>query len=276
MSSCALQVDVRPIPPIVAGVGNTAPAIVSGVGATAPPIVASARAIASGITGTVGARPAIDASVLARPAITVDVGARPPIVVEVGGCMSSFLDTLELRAARAQRDVVKLAAYTTAINVPGVTPVELPTGLVIYPSFRDTGLIEISVGAAHANMNGATLTLALMMGPAGALVNVANFTTPAINPASSAGNFQLEFMLRVRSRGPQALNYGGWFQWNDASGPQQSPIVGRITTANFGNPANGDNGDVEVRLDASLSTSGPTLNLSGYLIEQHSPRALAQ
>lgn len=194
--------------------------------------------------------------------------------------MSSFLDTLDLRARREQRDIVKLAAYTTATNIPGTSPVELPTGLVVYPSFRDTGLIEISVGAAHANMNGATLSLALMMGPAGGLVNVANFTTPAINPTSGAGSFQLEFFLRIRSRGPGAHNYAGQFQWNDPGGSQWSPIVGRIVTSGaytgFGDPNNGDHGDVEIRLDASLSGSGPTFNMSGYLIEQHSPRALSQ
>ena len=194
--------------------------------------------------------------------------------------MQPFLDGLEREAERTRRDLKRLAAYTTTINVPDTTPVEFPTGLVVYPSMRDTGFVEITLGGAHANMNGATVTIALYMGPFGNLVNVANFTSPAINVSSGVGNFQFEFFLRVKSQGPNSHNYAGQFVWNDPAGVQVSPVIGRLVTSGaytgFGDVANGDNGDVEVRVDVSISASGPTFNVRNYLIEQHSPRGLSQ
>lgn len=280
MSDCVLVVDAKPIEPLVAAVGSSAPPLVADARARPASFEADARAIVSKITASVWAVPTLTAAVAARPPIVAAVRSRPPIIVDVGGCLDPFIASIERAAERARRDVKKLAAYTTSINIPDASAVELPTGLIVYPSFRDTGLIEITLGGAHANMNGATLTLALMLGPSGALVNVANFTTPVINPTSGVGNFQLEFSLRLKSQGPTSHNYSGEFRWNDPGGVSTSPIIGRIVTSGtytgFADPANGDNGDVEVRIDAYLSASGPTFNVRNYLIEQHSPRALSQ
>lgn len=276
-----LQAAVHAIPTITAGVGNPAPTLVANARARPAQITANARARAA-LTASARSIAPLGGTVRAKAPLVAAAHSIPTIVASLGGDLMGYLETLALRAERAQRDLITLAAYSTAINVPGTSPVELPTGLVVYPSFRDKGMIEITCSVAHANMNGASLTFALMMGPAGGLANVANWTTPAINVAAGGGNFQIDFSVRIKSQGPGSHGIGGWFSWNDSSGTAPlSPIIGRLTSPNgaytgFADPTNGDHGDVEIRLDAYLSASGPTLNVRNYLIEQHSPHTLSR
>lgn len=279
MTDCDIVAELTPVAAIGAALGT--PATITAALAV-PSAITAGLGTPQAITAALGAPGAISAALAAPGAITASLAEVLGIEASLGDDMQPYLFGIERAAERARRDVKKLAAYTTsiALHTTAPNPVELPTGLVLYPSFRDTGLLDIRLGGAHANMNGATVTLALYLGPFGNLVNVANFTSPAINPTSAVGNFQLEFQLVIKSQGPTSHNYSGAWIWNDGSGVNTSPIIGRLVTSGlytgFGDPSNGDGGDVEVRLDGSISTTGPTFNVRNYLIEQHGPRALSQ
>lgn len=277
MTDCDIVAELTPVAAIGAALGT--PATITAALAV-PSAITAGLGTPQAITAALGAPGAISAALAAPGAITASLAEVLGIEASLGDDMQPYLFGIERAAERARRDVKKLAAYTTSVNVPGTSLVEMPTGLVLYPSFRDTGFLEINLGGAHANMNGETVTIALMLGPAGSLAQVATITSPPINPTSAVGNFQFEFFLRLKSQGPTSHNFSGYFAWNDASGPQLSPIIGRLVTTGaytgFGDPGNGDEGDVEVRVDVSLSASGPTLNVRNYVIEQHSPRSLSQ
>lgn len=254
---------------------------------------------ASPVDVSVATATGVDVSVATATAIDVSVGEAVPIAIVVGDSISvsvgvsdnpinivvgaangvsvelmevadvdEMLQTMEAFAARSRPVVRKLAVWSASINVPGTSNVEMPTGLVVYPLFRDSGFIDFLIGGAHANLNSHTLTFTLLIGPMGSLSTAVTYTTPAINAGGAAGSFQWEARFVVKSQGPSSQNVSGVFTWNDTAGKHSDPIIGRITTANFGNPANGDNGDVEVRLEVSMSGSGPTLNVrnGAYLL----------
>lgn len=265
---CLIDIEVGEDSPVAVTVGEDSAVNVS-VGESSA--VAVTLGESSGINVSVGEDTPINVSVSADGVVVV-IGESDPIDVEIQEVVDveEFLQTVEEFAARPRPVQRKLVAWTTAINVAGTTPVEMPTALVCWPFFRDSGFLDFFIGGVHANMNSTTITLELLMGPANNLVTVATYTSPAINVAGTAGSFQWEARFLLKSQGPVSHNFSGLFTWNDPAGRQTDPIIGRVVASGaytgFGDPNNGDHGDVEARLQVSMSASGPTMNVRNVSI----------
>lgn len=253
---------------------------------TQPSAITASAAAPSAITASVGTVAAITASVAAPAAITAAVGSVAAITAgltavqaleaELEVDVQTALDSMQ-QAARQREDVTKLASTSATIAVHTASPaaVELPTGLVLYPSFRDSGFLTFDVAAAHANMSGATVNVALVYSVFGGASNVvANFTSPVF-PAG-AGPFTWQFAMKLLAQGPTSEAYIALMTWSDPTGQYQQPFSGRTNSGIFGDPANGDNGDAEVRLEISVSSGAVTFNVRHVSIEQHCPRSVPQ
>lgn len=268
----------------------TVPPALSGT-LTAPAALAGSLGAPAALTGTLGVRSTLTGALTAPSALTGTLVS--PLALEgsldvprtltgtlEGNDMELWLATVELGAERARRDIIRLASWAVSIPIhtSAPTPVELPTGLVLYPTLRDSGFIEIKVSFSHANMSATTVTFDLWVGPVNALAKLLTITSPAF--AAGGGNLTGEFLLRVTPRGPSAQSTWASLSWRDGASVNNYIVFpGRLTPfADFGNAANGDNGDVEVHLECSISSNaaGQVFNVVNTVIEQHSPRSGTQ
>lgn len=238
--------------------------------------IAVTVATATGITSTVGSDSPVVITV-SDDAIVIVVGQAIGVDVEVLEFpdLEEIIQTFEEFAARPRSVVRKLAANTASIAIHTTAPanVELPTGLVVYPTFRDSGYIELTCGGAHANVGPNTISFYLYGGPYGSTALLATFTTAAL--AVGVGNFQIEFRMTLKSQGPSSQNYAARIVYNEPGGGavQTLDFIGRLTSLDFGNAANGDGGDVELRLESSVSGVGTTFNVRNMTIMQFAERS---
>ena len=275
-NDCLLEVDVG-LPATVTADVLSSTTITADI--ASPSTITADVSIPTTVTADILSATTITADILQSTTIDVAIVQPSTITVQVldmSTVSEALLNSIEEGAQREHRDAKKLTAWTTSINIPNATPVELPSGLVSYPTFRDSGYIEITCGAAHANMNGGTVSFDLRVGPSGSPLTVATFTSAAFG--AGAGNFQFEFLIRIKSQGQTSQNYFARMVYNEP-GPLTTTkdFIGRITTLDFGNVSNGDNGDVEIRLDAYLpGGAGPTFNVRNMNIMQFAGRSGSQ
>lgn len=263
-----LVAEVQAVPPLSASV-SAVPTLGATVSAV-PTLGANVQAVPT-LNKSVAAVASLVAAVTAVPPITAGLSAVPKLTANLEGPMDLWANAVA-QGARLNRDFKKLAASTDFIDVGGVAPatVELPTGLITYPSFTNSGYIEMTMGAAHVP-NSETVTVVVKVGPGGGtFTTVGTFACSAF-PANAIVS-QWEFFLRLKNHGPSQANYTARMVWNEGTGITKTlDFSNRAFGFNFQNPAT-DNGDMEIRAEISCN-GGASFAVRNYFIGQFGGRS---
>lgn len=215
--------------------------------------------------------PAVDVQTAAIPAVDVSSSALQTITIDLGADVDPWAASLELGSRRGIRDARKLASSAAAFavgNTPG-TYLELPTGLIVYPSFADSGEIELKISGGFTS-NGQTCTVDIKVGSAGALATVASFVSPVFT-ASGTPNCRWDFYCRLAPLGPNQLNIIAKMTWSHGATMLDNQYISLASGVNFQNPSV-DQGDVEIRAECKTTGAG-IFTIRQYLIMQYGERS---
>lgn len=269
-----LVADLSPVAPLTALIDTVDPlsAALTSVAQISGAIVTVVQPLSSSLTTV----PALSGAVGSVPALSKSLSAVLSMTAEIGGSETDlWLAGIETGAGVERDDSIKLAAYNGAIGLGSSAPnfVELPTGLIAYPSFVDSGYLEFTLGAAFTP-NGQFVEVVVKLGPANALVTIGTFTSPTF-PVNAFAS-QWEFTIRIKNHGPTQGNYAARMLWTDGASatttnPGKIDYVNRTFGFNFQDPAT-DQGDVEIRAEARVSGSG-AFTIRNYAINQFCVRS---
>lgn len=260
--------DVDPIASAVSAVPALSAAL-SVVGA-----ITAAITIVSPLSANVTAVPALSHSVSAVAALQPALTVVPSITAEIEG-VDLWSKSIEVGSRRPSDDVITLAAWATAIDIGGAAPnfVELPSALIPYPSFVDSGFLALTLSAAHV-ANGQTVSVRVIISQAGGgSVTIGPLTTTALTAGGVA--VQFDFSMTLKNHGPTQAQYVARMVWTDAGGglanTKAMDFTNRVVSLPFQNPSV-DQGDVEIRMEMAVS-SAATFTCRGGIIEQRGARA---
>lgn len=177
---------------------------------------------------------------------------------------------VEPGAVRDRSPVRKLAAYSGALALSTST-VELPTGLVIYPSFKADSSIEIFFFCSLVNATGVASVVTLALKANG--TTVATITSTSLTSVlgdSTVG--YLAVLLKIVASTSTAQTITGF---EISRSPDPAPSIASGATANIAGILNTSAidfslTDVELRLDVTLGQGTGTLK--HYHMLQHTPR----